>query len=166
MLGTKTRELQRSYPAVPASVPVAREAVCAFAVCAGVNEEQLEAVRLAASEAVTNAVLHAYGDDPGRLHLRVRAEEDELWVHVGDDGGGLGSARPSRGLGMGLSVIAQESNGMSLSDRPGGGLELGMRFRLAPTRRRGVSCAGAPEMAPWRTERERFGSHRAFAPHG
>ena len=49
-----------SFPAVPDAVAQARNALTNFAREAGADEKQLEAVRLAASEAVTNAVMHAY----------------------------------------------------------------------------------------------------------
>ena len=60
-------DLEGSYPAVAESVPRARRDVTRYAAAIpGITEDLLERVRLALSEAVTNAVAHAYpGADGG-----------------------------------------------------------------------------------------------------
>jgi len=94
-----------TYPADPESVAIARHALTAFAADAGADHRQVEAVRLAVSEAMTNAVLHAYRDAPGDVRVTAALVSEELWVLVGDDGGGM-EARPDRpGLGLGLALI-------------------------------------------------------------
>ena len=64
-------QLRRSLPAVPASVPVLRAAVAEFVVSVGVRGDSVHAVKLAVSEAVTNAVMHAYVDaeEPGEVRV-------------------------------------------------------------------------------------------------
>ena|SRR5947209_17011259 len=125
----------QSYPAVPASLPGARTTLTEFAADAGARGERLEAIRLAASEAITNAVLHAYPDrDSGeRAAVQIAASrvDDELWVLVSDEGVGLHSnAGRSKGLGQGLVLIAQLADGLEVVNRGAGGTELRMRFRL------------------------------------
>ncbi len=122
--------LSRSYPAVPESVPQARHDLAQFAVRMGAAEEQVEAVRLAASEAMTNVVMHAYEGPPGEIHLTSELAAGELWVLVGDDGTGLRTNTDSPGLGVGLALIAKASDGMTIMARGGGGTELRMRFSL------------------------------------
>src|SRR5438270_4598723 len=58
-----------SYPAVPESVPVARQAVVKLAADIGANDLEVDAIRLATSEALTNALLHAYDGPPGIIHV-------------------------------------------------------------------------------------------------
>jgi anti-sigma regulatory factor (Ser/Thr protein kinase) len=126
-----------TYPANPEAVAIARHALTAFAAEAGADHDQIEAVRLAVSEAMTNAVLHAYHSTPGDVYVTAALVSDELWVLVGDDGSGM-EARPDRpGLGLGLALIAQVSDDMSIVPRAGGGTEVRMRFALvsAKTRR-------------------------------
>lgn len=119
-----------TYPANPEAIASARRALSAFAAEAGADHRQVEAVRLAVSEAMTNAVLHAYHDAPGDVHVTAALVSDELWVLVGDDGGGM-EARPDRpGLGLGLALISQVSDEMSVVARAGGGTEVRMRFAL------------------------------------
>ena len=48
-------------------MPLARSALREFALAAGASEQQVDDVRLAGSEAVTNAVVHAYRDQPGDI---------------------------------------------------------------------------------------------------
>ncbi|MEA2159284.1 MAG: serine/threonine-protein kinase RsbW [Solirubrobacteraceae bacterium] len=122
--------LIQSYPAIPSSVPAARRELTEFAVRAGAELEQLEAIRLAASEALTNVVVHAYRGYAGRIYVNADLAGDELWILIGDDGCGLQSDYESPGLGVGLALIAQSSDGLTIMNRGSGGTEVRMRFRL------------------------------------
>src|SRR5437763_15304915 len=97
----------RSYPACAESVPRARADLSDFACAAGAEEDQLELIRLAASEALTNAVLHAYEQPGGTVELSAAYVSGELWAFVSDRGAGLRVRRQSRGLGLGLALISQ-----------------------------------------------------------
>ena len=124
------------FPADAESVPKARAAVAGFALAAGANREQIDAIRLAASEAVTNAVLHAYLGGVGSFQVSASYTPGELWLLVSDDGRGFrtGSVRP--GLGVGLVLIAQLSDEFEIIHRSTGGTELQMRFRLPTSGKR------------------------------
>ncbi len=134
MIATSDRALTRSYPAVPGSAPAARRELGELAIAAGATPDKLDAVRLAVSEAVTNAVVHAYPDRPGAVHITAAVASNELWVLVADDGCGLeaGASRP--GLGLGLALIAQASDDFTVVPRSSRGLELRMRFNLERSR--------------------------------
>ncbi|HWX97434.1 MAG TPA: ATP-binding protein [Solirubrobacteraceae bacterium] len=123
--------LNECYPAVADSVPRARKALAAFATAAGVTEDQLEGIRLVVSEAVSNAVLHAYDGDEGDIQVTAAVVPGELWILIADEGVGL-RAEPSvnRGLGLGLGWMAQFSDGLTLVTRSSGGLEVRLRFDL------------------------------------
>lgn len=120
----------QSYPAVPESVPQARQQVVDFALVSGADESQAEDIRLSVSEALTNVVLHAYNGEQGQIHVRASLAGDELWVLIGDDGSGLQSHTDSPGLGVGLALIAQTSDGLTIMNRSSGGTEVRMRFVL------------------------------------
>jgi anti-sigma regulatory factor (Ser/Thr protein kinase) len=123
-----------SYPARAESVGKARAAVAAFASRSGAAPATVEAVRLAVSEAATNVVVHAYRDleTPGEIDVAAAQAAGELWVIIADNGSGLHPRPDSPGLGLGLGLIAQVSDGLDLVHRAAGGLELRMRFVLAP----------------------------------
>jgi serine/threonine-protein kinase RsbW len=126
--------LNESYPAVPEAVPIARRALSAVAAAAGASGERLDEIRLAVSEALTNAVVHAYRDgDSGRLHVTAAVASGELWVLIGDDGRGLHAWNDTRGLGIGLSLISGLSDDFAMVTRASGGTEVQMRFDLNKT---------------------------------
>jgi len=83
------QNLIQSYPAIPSAVPAARRELTEFALRAGAAPEQLQAIRLAASEALTNVVVHAYRGYAGRIYVNADLAGDELWILIGDDGCGL-----------------------------------------------------------------------------
>ncbi|MBV8948221.1 MAG: ATP-binding protein [Solirubrobacterales bacterium] len=132
--------LNESYPAVPEAVPLARRLVSDLAAAAGAGGERLEEIRLAVSEALTNAVVHAYGDgDPpgdgevGRFRVVAAVASSELWVLISDHGRGLHAGHESRGLGIGLSLISALSDDFAIVNRASGGTEVQMRFDLTKT---------------------------------
>src|ERR1700733_1647622 len=124
--------LNGSYPAQPGSVPIARQALTAVAVAAGAGGERLEEIRLAISEALTNAVVHAYRNgDAGRFHVPAAVASGELWVLIGDDGRGMHAWNDSNGLGIGLALISGLSDDFTIVTRASGGTEVQMRFDLS-----------------------------------
>src|SRR3954453_20523304 len=87
-------------PAEPASVGIARGHVRAFAQEHGVRADDVVDVALALTEAVTNAVLHAFVDlEPGTVWVAAATGEDELTVTVTDDGRGMQPRGGSPGAG-------------------------------------------------------------------
>jgi len=139
-----TDSLNASFPATAAALPVARRAVVTLARRAGATEERVHAIRLAVSEALTNVVLHAYRDRAGDFHLTAVVAGGELWVLVADDGCGLRPGSDRSGLGLGLALIAQASDELTIVKRSGGGTELRMRFVVGvPAGRTGYESRGS-----------------------
>lgn len=122
--------LIQSYPAIAASVPRARRELTEYAVLAGATPQQLEGIRLAASEALTNVVVHAYHGYAGRIYVHADLAGGELWICIGDDGCGLQANHQSPGLGVGLALIAHATDGLTIMNRSSGGTEVRMRFCL------------------------------------
>jgi anti-sigma regulatory factor (Ser/Thr protein kinase) len=124
----------RRYEADPESVGRARAELARFASRAGANETLIDGVRLAVSEAVTNAVRHAYPLDPGEVRVRALVGGDVLEVVVSDDGCGVHREGTSvGGLGFGLALICEVSDQMTLAPRSDGGTDVRMRFSLLET---------------------------------
>jgi anti-sigma regulatory factor (Ser/Thr protein kinase) len=124
--------LRECYPAVDISVAEARQALAEFAIAAGAGEELVEAVRSAASEALTNVVRYAYRARVGHIYVTARLAGGELWVLIADNGCGLHAGRESDGLGLGLALISRMTEGFSVVERSSGGTELRMCFGLVP----------------------------------
>jgi len=122
--------LRATYTAETDSIPEARATVCAYAAAAGAEGEQLDAIRLAVSEALTNIVLYAYPWRTGHIHITARSMGSELWVLIADGGCGIHAGRDSEGLGLGLALISHVTDGFSVVERSSGGTELQLRFSL------------------------------------
>jgi serine/threonine-protein kinase RsbW len=139
--------MSRGYPAIPGSVPVARRALVAVAEAAGADESQVEAVALAASEALTNVVRHAYPGQPGPIQVSAWTADDALVVVIADHGRGLQPHSEAPGLGVGLALIAKLSDEFEIVQPASGGTEVQMRFSLDPEDRaaRGRSHRSSPQ---------------------
>jgi anti-sigma regulatory factor (Ser/Thr protein kinase) len=101
-----------------------------FAAEHGADHDCQGRVALAVTEAMSNAVRHAYRpDDHGRIEVSADVEDGELEIVVADEGTGI---RPSAsdGLGAGLSLIAQTAERFAIRERRRRGVEVWMRFRL------------------------------------
>jgi serine/threonine-protein kinase RsbW/stage II sporulation protein AB (anti-sigma F factor) len=126
-----TRQLERlelRLDAEPGAVGRARQAVAAFA-----QRHRLARapdVALAVTEAVTNAVVHAYRDGrAGEVRVVACAHRDGLLVVVRDYGCGMQPNPVSPGAGLGLAVIGALAGEMNI-ERPdeGGGTRVRIRF--------------------------------------
>lgn len=122
--------LSASYAAVPGSVRLIRQRLRAIAAALGASEKQQEDVCLAASEAATNAVEHAYGEPGGEIHVAAALAGDAMEVEIADDGRGLGGSTRSHGLKCGLAVMVACSERFSLEQRSTGGVLVQLRFAI------------------------------------
>jgi serine/threonine-protein kinase RsbW/stage II sporulation protein AB (anti-sigma F factor) len=109
-----------------------RREVAAFAERAGMDEDGVGSVRLAVSEAATNAVVHAYRESAGELQVRAYVERDELVVIVCDTGLGLAPRPDSPGLGLGMPLMASVTSSFRVVSREIG-TEIHMAFPLPAT---------------------------------
>ncbi|MGA9856587.1 MAG: ATP-binding protein [Solirubrobacteraceae bacterium] len=148
------RNLNETYAATADSVARARSVLSEFAAAAGATPEQVDGVRLAVSEAMTNSVLHAYRGEPGQVHVNAAIVSGELWILVSDDGCGLEPRADRPGLGLGLGLIAQVSDDFAIVSRASGGTEVRIRFNIAnapadpdptPSQNPAVSPRGFPD---------------------
>lgn len=126
--------LRLELPAVTGNVPVIRHAVVAFAAAQGAGDELQGSIALAITEAVANAVVHAYRDRAEPATVTVEADADpldhDLQVVVFDEGVGASVRYDSDGLGMGLGIIEDVSDEFAVRDRHPAGCEVFMRFHL------------------------------------
>ena len=122
------RLLRRCYLATPLAVRWAAQAITRVA--GALPATRAQSVQLAVSEAMTNAVIHAYRGAPGPVHLTAGLAGDELIVIVADDGAGPPSAPDQPNGGAGWPLIAAATDHLSISQRPNGGTLVMMRWSL------------------------------------
>jgi serine/threonine-protein kinase RsbW len=120
---------EATFPSTPPGVGAIRREIAAFAQRCGMSPQGVDAVRLAVSEAATNAVIHAYRDSEGDLSVRAGVENGELVVVVADRGVGLAPRGDSPGLGLGMPLMASVTSRFRIVSR-GAGTEVHMAFPL------------------------------------
>jgi serine/threonine-protein kinase RsbW/stage II sporulation protein AB (anti-sigma F factor) len=124
--------LDASCPAHATQIAGIRRRVRDLARRCGAGPAALTRIELAVTEAATNVVLHAYrSPGGGRIHVLARLVGGCLQVCVRDDGVGMSPNPASPGLGLGLSLMAHESDRCEIRAAVGGGTEVLMRFELA-----------------------------------
>lgn len=132
--GSPLLAVHRELPANPDSVRDARQLVGALLQQGAMERNRRDDVLLAVSEAVTNAVRHAYDEGrSGSMDLTVQSSASELAITVADHGRGLDRPSPSPGLGFGVSLIKQMADHAVFLANRQGGTTVEMTFGLSGT---------------------------------
>ena len=90
-------------PAVPASARMLRQSLRRLAAGVGLDEQRSFGLLVAAGEAISNVIEHAYGLREGPIRLTGKRIDDRLVVEISDDG--TWRAPRSEGRGRGLSLM-------------------------------------------------------------
>ncbi len=78
-----------SFPSRSVNESFARMTVAAFCMQFDPNIEQLNDIKTAVSEAVTNCVVHAYPDTQGTIYITAKLKNNILTISVKDKGVGI-----------------------------------------------------------------------------
>ena len=135
--------IKLEFPSKSSNEAFARAAAAAFAAQLDPTMEELGDIRTAVSEAVTNAIVHAYPDEIGRVSMRLRILEGQvLEISVKDWGCGIEDVqRAMQPLfttggedrsGMGFTIIGSFMDTLRVRSRPGKGTTVVMRRRICP----------------------------------
>jgi serine/threonine-protein kinase RsbW len=122
-----SRIFSADYEATVQSVALVRNQMAALARDCGLGEEAVSDVKLAVSEAATNALLHGYRSAGGTIGVEVVIDDGDLEIAIRDSGGGMRPRSDSPGLGLGLPVIASVAKRLEIND-DGPGTRLRMTF--------------------------------------
>ena len=120
----------------------ARTAVAAFAAQLDPTLDELGDVKTAVSEAVTNAIVHAYPDALGKISVRASVFEGSvLEIVVRDWGRGIEDIDKAREplyttggeerSGMGFTIMESFMDALIVRSRPGKGTVVTMKRRIA-----------------------------------
>lgn len=82
-------EMKLEFDAISENEGLARIVIAAFLTRLDPTLEQLQDVKTAVSEAVTNAVIHGYEEKGGKIRMSAVLEKDELEITIEDDGIGI-----------------------------------------------------------------------------
>jgi len=125
-------EMRENFSADAPAAAQARRAANEFALRVGADPETRAAIALCVSEAVTNAIVHAYrhSDGSGVIEVEAHRPNGYVCIYVRDQGCGMRPRVDSPGLGLGLPLISQAAAGLEFRPRAKGGTEVVMRFDL------------------------------------
>ena len=137
--------IKLEFPAKSANESLARSAVAAFAAQLDPTLDELGDVKTAVSEAVTNAIVHAYPETVGTVWLRARILNGEhLEIVVRDKGRGIPDVDAARQplfttggderSGMGFTIMESFMDKLKVRSRPGGGTTVTMLRRIRKKR--------------------------------
>jgi serine/threonine-protein kinase RsbW len=118
-------------PAKAEYIVLGRLALTSFARLRPLSDEQLSDLKLALTEACTNAVRHAYDGGHGVVEIEYELLPDRLVVQVSDTGEGF-VPPPAKESdddlleegGLGIAIIRSLSDELEIGERGGGGSRL------------------------------------------
>lgn len=130
------------FPSRSANEGFARTAAACFAAQLDPTLEELNDIKTAVSEAVTNAIVHAYPDTIGRVSMKLRILPDNsLEIVVRDWGVGIADVEQARTplfttggeerAGMGLTIMESFMDRLRLRSTPGKGTTVTMRRAIS-----------------------------------
>ena len=82
-------EMSLTFKALSINESFARASVSAFCLQANPSLDEITDIKTAVSEAVTNAVVHAYPKKPGDITIRVVLNAENIYISVTDYGVGV-----------------------------------------------------------------------------
>ena len=137
-----SNEVTMTFPSRSSNEGFARSAVACFAAQLDPTLNELEDIKTAVSEAVTNAIVHAYPEAIGQVQVKLRICPDNvLEITVRDHGRGIPDVEKARQpmfttggaerSGMGFTIMESFMDRLSVRSTPGRGTTVVMRKRLS-----------------------------------
>ena len=138
----KENYVSLEFPSRSANESFARAAAACFAAQLDPTLEEVNDVKTAVSEAVTNAIVHAYPDRIGKIVMRLALLEDHaLEIVVRDWGVGIEDVERARAplfttgsqerAGMGFTIMESFMDTLKVRSVPGKGTTVTMRRKIA-----------------------------------
>ena len=131
------------FPSRSANEGFARAVVACFAAQMDPTLNELEDIKTAVSEAVTNAIVHAYPDSLGKVVMKLKIlKGGMLEIIIRDWGCGIENVEQARRpmyttggserSGMGFTIMESFTDRLTVRSVPGKGTTVQMRKRIAP----------------------------------
>ena len=130
------------FPSKSCNEAFARTTAACFAAQLDPTLEELGDIKTAVSEAVTNAIVHAYPDTLGKVTMVMKLFEDNtVEITVKDRGVGIADLAQARTplyttggaerAGMGFTIMESFTDGMKVRSTPGKGTTVVLSKRIA-----------------------------------
>ncbi|MBQ1729216.1 MAG: anti-sigma F factor [Oscillospiraceae bacterium] len=129
------------FPSISANEGFSRGVASAFAAQLDPTLTELGDIKTAVSEAVTNAIVHAYPDTIGMIYIKARVlPGDVLEISVKDRGQGIEDVERAREplfttggedrSGMGFTIMESFMDSLKVRSQPGRGTTVIMRKKI------------------------------------
>ncbi len=141
-------EMVIRFKSVSQNEGFARVVVGAFAAQINPTLEELSDIKMAVSEAVTNSIIHGYGNAPGGVvEIRARLSGKDLYLEISDEGKGMKAREPfytscpeMDRSGMGFTVMETFMDTMEVQSGLGQGTTVRMTKRVAAEQSLDAQC--------------------------
>lgn len=125
-------EMALEFLALSENESFARLAVASFCASKLKTVEEVEDVKTAVSEAVTNAIVHGYAGENGMVSVRVSIGDEKIEIEISDKGVGIEDVdkaiqpffttkKDMERSGMGFTVMESFMDGMEVKSQVGEG---------------------------------------------
>ncbi|WP_066060819.1 anti-sigma F factor [Neobacillus soli] len=135
-------EMNLQFSALSQNESFARVTVAAFIAQLDPNMDELTEIKTVVSEAVTNAIIHGYENDPnGIVYIQVIIEDSLIDLTIKDAGMGIVDVEEARQplfttkpdlerSGMGFTIMENFMDVVEVHSQPGRGTEVKLRKHL------------------------------------
>ncbi|CAH2716388.1 Anti-sigma F factor [Neobacillus rhizosphaerae] len=135
-------EMRLEFSALSQNESFARVTVAAFIAQIDPNMDELTEIKTVVSEAVTNAIIHGYENDPnGIIYIHVSIEDSLIDMSIKDTGLGIEDVEEARQplfttkpdlerSGMGFTIMENFMDEVEVLTQPGRGTEVRLRKHL------------------------------------
>ena len=138
----KTNSMKLQFVSRSANEGFARTTAACFAAQMDPTLDEVNDIKTAVSEAVTNCIVHAYPNELGKIRMKLRLFEDNtLEVVVQDWGVGIADVAQARTplfttgneerSGMGFTIMESFMDALKVKSAPGKGTTVTLRRRIS-----------------------------------
>ena len=139
---SEINQMSIKFPSRSSNEAFARQAIAAFAAQLDPTIDEINDIKTAVSEAVTNCIVHAYRDEMGYITLEAKLfDNGEIQITVRDKGCGIADVQQARQpmfstgdagrSGMGFTIMESFMDKLKVRSREGIGTQVTMTKQIA-----------------------------------
>lgn len=131
-----------NFPSRSANEGFARAAVAAFAARLDPTLEEINDIKTAVSEAVTNCIVHAYRDTVGKIYINCEIKDNTVIIKIRDKGTGIENIKLARKplfstvggerAGLGFAVMESFCDSVRVSSKVNRGTTVTLIKKIKP----------------------------------
>ena len=141
----ETNEMMLEFDSKSENEGFARSTVAAFAARLDPTLEEISDIKMAVSEAVTNAIIHGYENKPGKIQIRCKISGSTITIEICDKGIGIADIEKAKEplyttkpewerSGMGFTFMETFMDHLTVDSEPGKGTKIVMEKQIQTER--------------------------------